>query len=345
MGLRAPLIIAATATSIPRRLHQAFCVFSRPRVRFAAHPVRRPRSVGHRYRQLSRWRARDRAPLAESGRRDGRARRRRGRRRASGRLRSHGETSSVRRRVASVGGPDVSSRVVRDGPALDPRRPMPRVLRRARHALRGAVVGLGGPRAASATRPSRGPRRGECRPERFRRRAVARAARILHARVVRAVRDSRVRARRWTGGTPPRRPRRRRKSTTRQSSRLCSANATTRGSKAKPTLWSRVSARAKPSARKEPTLVLWMSRVVTRTPRCKTAPRGSTRRCTRRSRSCRGTPWNRPPPTPCEKPRRISPSPRAPRGSARRSRRSKAKARTEAKAKTKAKAKQTRLID
>ena len=68
-------------------------------------------------------------------------------------------------------------------------------------------------------------------------------------------------------------------------------------------------------------------------------PRGSTRRCTRRSRSCRGTPWNRPPPTPCEKPRRISPSPRAPRGSARRSRRSKAKA------KAKAKAKQTRLID
>ena len=35
-------------------------------------------------------------------------------------------------------------------------------------------------------------------------------------------------ARRWTSGTPPRRPRRRRRSTTRQSSRLCSANATTR---------------------------------------------------------------------------------------------------------------------
>jgi len=182
--------LSASPRSIPRRL-QAFCVFSRPRVRFAAHPVRRPRSVGHRSRQSSRWRARDRAPLAESGRRHGRARRRRGRRRASGRLRSHGETSSVRRRVASVGRPDVSSRVVRDRPALDPRRPMPRVLRRTRHALRGAVVGLGGPRAASATRPSRGPRRGECRPERRperRRRTVARAARILHARVVRAVR-------------------------------------------------------------------------------------------------------------------------------------------------------------
>ena len=87
-------------------------------------------------------------------------------------------------------------------------------------------------------------------------------------------------------------------------------------------------ARAKPSARKEPTLVLWMSRVVTRTPRYKTDPRGSTRRCTRRSRSCRGTPWNRPPRARAlRKPRRISPSPRA-RAGRRGARDVRAKART-----------------
>ena len=62
---------------------------------------------------------------------------------------------------------------------------MPRVLRRARHALRGAVVGVGGSRAASAARRQHGG--GKCRPG-IRRRKVARASGVLLARVVRSVR-------------------------------------------------------------------------------------------------------------------------------------------------------------
>ena len=119
-------------------------------------------------------------------------------------------------------------------------------------------------------------------------------------------------ARRWTGGTPPRRPRRRRRRKTRRSSRLCSANATTRGFKVKPGVWSRRWPKKKATPRRRPS-------------------RGSTRRSTRRSRF--PGPWNRPPPGLCGRPWRISWSPRAPPRLPPRSRRSEA-ARTKPKPKT-----------
>ena len=100
----------------------AFCVFSRPRVRFAAHPVRRPRSVGHRYRQLSDG-AHDRAPLAG---REGAmaARRRRGRRRAA----VASDLMERRRPSGGASRPSEDRRLLAwfETAPLDPRRPMPR---------------------------------------------------------------------------------------------------------------------------------------------------------------------------------------------------------------------------